>query len=170
MDAYRAELYGIYCILLSIKYISEHHGIDDGEINIICNCKGALTRAIIYDDRPTTRHPNYDLLWSIFDLRDNIEIDVSWEHVKGHQDEALLDRELTRYKTLNCKADAGAKEYLEHIHSNRIKPITELYGLQWQLCSQDRYIYKDFSSKIYMNRHGNALKTHIQSKQGYSDT
>ena len=72
MDAYRAELYGIYCILLSVKYISEHFQIRDGEIKIICDCKGALTRSIIYDDRPTTRHPNYDLLWSILDLRDNI--------------------------------------------------------------------------------------------------
>ena len=77
MDAYRAELYGIYCILLSIKYISKHHGIEDREIKIICNCKGVLTRAIKHDDCPTTRHPNYDLLWLIFDLRDDIEIDVS---------------------------------------------------------------------------------------------
>ena len=112
MDAYRAELYDIYCILLSVKYISEHFQIRDGEIKIICDCKGALTRSIIYDDRPTTRHPNYDLLWLIFNLRDDIEINVNWEHVKGHQDKAGLDRKLSRFKKLNCEADAGAKEYL----------------------------------------------------------
>ena len=169
MDAYRAELYGIYCILLSIKYIIDYFQIDGGSIKLVCDCKGALTRAVIYDNRPTTRHPNYDLLWAIFDLRDDLDIDITWEHVKGHQDDAELDRELTHLEKLNCEADAGAKEYLTYVKTHRNPPVTKLYGSQWRLKSVSGYIYKNFSSQIYLNRHGDKLREHIKSKQGYSE-
>ena len=95
MDAYRAELYDIYCILLSVKYIADYFQIPDGSIKLVCDCKGALTRAVIYVNCPTTRHPNYYLLWAIFDLRDDLDINITWAHVKGHQDNADLDCELT---------------------------------------------------------------------------
>ena len=109
MDAYRAELYGIYCILLCMKYICDEYKLQTGKIKILCDCKGSLTRSIIYNNRPTTRHPNYDLLWSIFDIRDNLEIDVNWEHVKGHQDDANLDRELTHFEKITLQSRRRGK-------------------------------------------------------------
>ena len=62
LDAYRAEIFGIYCVLICIKYILQTYDIDNGSITIVCDCFGTLTRAIIYDNHPTTRHPSFDLL------------------------------------------------------------------------------------------------------------
>ena len=72
--------------------------ISDGKVKILCDYKGALTRSVIYNDRPTTRHPNFDLLWAIFDLCDDIPIKLTWEHVKAHQDDAGLSRPLPRFR------------------------------------------------------------------------
>ena len=68
--------------------------ISDGKVKILCDYKGALTRSVIYNDRPTTRHPNFDLLWAIFDLCDDIPIKLTWEHMKAHQDDAGLSHPL----------------------------------------------------------------------------
>ena len=96
----------------------------------MCDCLGALTQAIIYDNRPTTRHPSFDLLWSIFDLRDEIPISIKWEHVYGHQDERQPGRQLSRLKQLNCEANSGAKTYLKHVCVQGMQPEPNVYGNQ----------------------------------------
>ena len=123
----------------------------------------------MYDNRPTTRHPNFDLLWSIFNLRDDIEIDITWGHVKGHQDKAEIDQPLTRFELLNCKVNKGAKELLQYVKHHNIQLTTRLFGPQWTLKSSDGAIYKDFSARIYMQQHGAALKHRIKQKHGYTE-
>ena len=102
-----------------------------GCVTIVCDCLGALTRAVIYDNRPTKNHPNFDLLWSIFELKDELLVNINWQHVYGHQDDAALGCPLTRLEKLNCEADAGAKEFLKHVQTNNMQPIDRLYGNQW---------------------------------------
>ena len=153
-----------------MKYICDEYKLQTGEIKILCDCKGTLTRSVVYNNRPTTRHPNYDLLWSIFDLQDNLEIDVNWEHVKGHQDNANLDQELTHFEKSNYEVDAGAKEYLRFVQIHEPKPITELYGSQWRIQSSTGYAYKNFNEQIYMSRHGYNLRNHVKNKQGYTES
>ena len=62
MDAYRSELFGIYCIMVCLKYVCMSFRVTRGTVTIVCDCLGALTRAVIYNNRPSTRHPNFDLL------------------------------------------------------------------------------------------------------------
>ena len=42
MDAYRAELHGIYCILHYIHNICTHFNITTGRVTVACDCDGAL--------------------------------------------------------------------------------------------------------------------------------
>ena len=49
MDAYHAEFFAIYCILICLKYIAEAHSIQSGMVKIVCDCLSALTRAVIYN-------------------------------------------------------------------------------------------------------------------------
>ena len=76
MGAYRAEMFGMYCILLCLYYICLTYNVRTRKVKIICDCLGALTRAIIYENCPTTSHLNFDLLWSIFDLRDELPLEI----------------------------------------------------------------------------------------------
>jgi hypothetical protein len=53
-DEYRDEIFGIYCIMVCLKYICEHFEIKKGSVKIVCDCLGALTCAVMYNNRPTT--------------------------------------------------------------------------------------------------------------------
>ena len=169
MDAYRAELHGIYCILICLKYICNTYNIIHGTVTIACDCDGALHRALRYKHRPAVSHPNFDILWSIFDLREDIAIDIKTEEVKGHQDDAQLGRALTRTERLNCEADHGAKEYLSYARTHRLRPIDTLYGNQWRLHHNGLPIHTKFKKQIYDICHSAPLAQHIKKKRGYSE-
>ena len=83
MDAYRAEVYGIYCILLYIHTVCHKFNMTTGAITIACNCDSAQFRVLKYQHRPTTSHPNYDLLWAIHDLQSVIPIKINYVEFKG---------------------------------------------------------------------------------------
>ena len=96
-------------------------------------------------------------------------IDVGWQHVYGHQDEVALGRPLTRLEKLNCETDAGAKAFLKHVLEHDLQPVSTLYGTQWRLKRDDRYICKNLRHHVYMSRHGRALIHHIKKRKGYND-
>ena len=94
MDPYRAELFGIYCVLLCINNIFHSFNIAHGFVTIACDCDGALMQAIHYGHRHTTSHPNFNILWAIFDLRRDTPVNFVAEEVKGHQDSTNIGRGL----------------------------------------------------------------------------
>jgi len=51
MDSYRAELYGIFCILLTISRFVKTHYIQNGKITIACDNKAILEHAFLYKER-----------------------------------------------------------------------------------------------------------------------
>ena len=46
MDSYRAELYGIFSILICLKHITLEHKINKGSIIIACDNKASLNNAL----------------------------------------------------------------------------------------------------------------------------
>ena len=62
----------------------------------MCDCDGALLCALNYQQRPTVSHPNFNILWLIFDLRKQIKLRMECIEVKDRQDSAGLGRPLTR--------------------------------------------------------------------------
>ena len=143
MDAYRAELHGIYCILLFAKVLCKKYSINNGRMTIACDCDNALFCALKYQHCPTTSQPNYDILWSIHDLCRDLDITIDYVEVQGHQDTAALGQPLTRLERLNCETHARAKKYLAYVKRRRSTPMNKLYGNQWWLRYKDEYIYKD---------------------------
>ena len=111
LDPYRAELHGIYCILICITYVREYYKIVKGNLKIVCDCKGALNTALRWSERPKIRCKHFDILWSIYDLRQELPIKLIPEHVYGNQDG--VKTVLSRLETLNCDADHGAKQFLK---------------------------------------------------------
>ena len=44
MEAYRAELFKLYCLLLFINLYCDYYQIDNGEVEIACDCLGAISK------------------------------------------------------------------------------------------------------------------------------
>ena len=115
MDPYRAELFGIYCVLLCINNICHSFNIAHGLVTTECDCNSTLMQAIRYGHCPTTSHPHFDILWAIFDLRQDTPVKFVVEEVKGHEDSANIGRGLTHVEMLNCEVDQEAKEFLTYV-------------------------------------------------------
>ena len=113
-------------------------------------------------------HPNFDILWAIFNLRNDIDIEIDWDEVKAHQDDADIGQELTCLETLNCKVDCGAKEFLRYIRQTNQPAVKTLYG--WRLSLNRDSIYTNLKRNIYGVCHGESLHEHIQNQKGYDMT
>ena len=162
MDPYRSELHGIYCILLFVKYFCKYFDIKNGTIKIVCDCKGALHSALKWDERATTTCKHYDLIWSIYELRKEITVQIIPEHVYGHQDD--LGKNLTRLEQLNCETDHGAKRYLQYCQDNNIKAQGEPYGSQWKLSINNILINQQIDTQIISAIHGKRLRKFLIEK------
>ena len=108
VDPYQAELYGIYCILLLLKYLCEGHNIKNRKSIVVCNCKGALQCTFEWTKQLNLGANHFDILWSIYQIRTSLPIETIPSHVYSHQDNT--SRPLTRHKQLNFKADFSLPE------------------------------------------------------------
>jgi hypothetical protein len=85
MDAYRAEVCGIYGCLAFTNELLQHHRISTGSITMACDCKPALLN--IFEkcfDKPAQSH--YDVIHACQLLRAASPIKWTSRHVYGHQD------------------------------------------------------------------------------------
>ena len=86
MEAYRAELFGLYCILLFIKLYCQYFNIEKGVIEIACDCESTVKNALCNAYKPTVSPKHYNLLAAIFNLSSEIPITLKFRHVRGHKD------------------------------------------------------------------------------------
>jgi hypothetical protein len=88
---------------------------------------------------PLPKHANYDLLSAIYSLLSASPLSWSGEHVKGHQDDHLLLRPLTRLEKLNVAMDTLAKHFWYHmvdpLNNDFLPaaPLHSIYGEGWQV-------------------------------------
>jgi hypothetical protein len=86
IDAYRAEVGGIYgCIAFTNKLLSEYN-ITQGQVTMDCDCLSALQNIFIHDfDKPS--QPHYDLIHAYRLLVQESPLTWKERHVYGHQDD-----------------------------------------------------------------------------------
>ena len=51
----------------------------------------------------------------MFELKQEVPIDIKCLKVKGHQDTTVLNGDLTLIEKLNCEVDNSAKEFLDYV-------------------------------------------------------
>ena len=115
MEAYRAELFGLYCLLFFINLYCDYYQIDNGEVEIACNCLGSISKGLLNEDRPKVTQKHHDLLLAIFYLRQSSPITLKFLHVYGHQDAS--NKTLDKWELLNCACDTRAKCMMAMIDS-----------------------------------------------------
>lgn len=133
MDSYRAELAG----LLGIFEFLEHHlGLCLAPLIIHCDGKSVLDRLrYLTSDKCAMRFFHSDLLTVATRIRDRLQIEIEFNHVKGHQDSKKSFEQLSQPAQLNVQVDALAKTFRRHIE--RTVPEGEWHR---PLCHKDTYI------------------------------
>jgi len=132
MDSYRAQLYGIFCTLLTISRLINTHNIQARKIVITCNNKASLEHAFLHNQRAVTQS-SYAILWTINDIRCDLPIHFIAMHVKGHQDRKQSP--LTLVEKLNCYVDIKAEECKDYIEGSTTYQYSDIQCFSsWNCC------------------------------------
>jgi hypothetical protein len=110
MDAYRAELGGIFGIIDLANQLCKENQILSGAITVGCDCASALTN-ITRIGHTTSQRPHHDMISGIRYLISVSPLQWTFHHVRGHQDDYAAYSQLDRWARLNIDMDALAKLY-----------------------------------------------------------
>ena len=112
-NSFRSELVGIMGLLMHIESICTKHQITAGSIEIHCDGESAIKRLKSCSDKVSNKSHHFDIINSILTLKQRLPIQVTFHHVKGHQDQFMPYWNLNKVARLNVKADRLAKEALQ---------------------------------------------------------
>jgi hypothetical protein len=108
INPYRSELGGILAIVIIVDAIASFHDIQEGTIELGCDCKSGITAIFthIYD---TPKQPHHDLIHKIRQKIAGSKIKWNYRHVQGHQDKHTSYNMLDMWGQLNIELDTMAK-------------------------------------------------------------
>jgi hypothetical protein len=131
INPYRAELAGIFAIVVAVEAIVAFHDIQSGSIELGCDCESGITTIFEHTyDKP--KQPHYDL---IHEIRQKIKASkLTWasRHVSGHQDKHVPVHLLDMWGQLNCEMDGLAKVYWNETHA-LVTPFFPPSTVGWSL-------------------------------------
>ena len=89
LDPIRCELAGIYIILQIVDYMVKYCDLNNGVIEISCDCKGGLIRTLLRgkSDFHFVSGSHLDLINSINIITRNDKTKIIGSHVSSHQDD-----------------------------------------------------------------------------------
>ena len=169
MDSYRAEIYGIYGIMVSLQYLVQHHQIKKGSVLIACDNKAGLYNSLAYNDRASVAQGSFDILWAIQSIKSSLPLEIRYQHVKGHQDKSR--RSLTLLETLNCIMDKKAGQYREYIESSTTYEYSKLhYYSNWNCTIKSKHITESLEKNVKDHIHYHKMKEHLVQNKGYTES
>ena len=147
MDSYRAELYGIFSIMMTLQHLVTTHDIQKGSVLVACDNKAALNNAFAYNDRASLNQGSFDILWAIQNIRRSIPLQIQHQHVKGHQDKT--GKPLTKLETLNCIMDRKAGSMREFVENSATYEYSKLHQyMNWSCSIQNEHITANLEKRI----------------------
>ena len=115
-NAYRSELTGLYSGLAFLSAVCEFFNVSSGSIIMRCDCKSAIYRSSTTHCKVPTATKHSDILRVIRRLSNLLPINVSYRHIRGHQDDFFTYSSLSRELQLNIDCDLLAKSTLRRLH------------------------------------------------------
>ncbi len=130
-DAYRAELAGIVGIfetLLSIQKRIQSIASPTTAAHIYCDGKSVLDKLRwLTVSTCSSRLHHFDLLSYAVKLKEAIQLQLTFTHVKGHQDDNIALDDLSFPAQLNVQMDSAAKAFSQYVlHSSVLDNHTPL--------------------------------------------
>ena len=105
--SYRSELVGLLGILEKLWYICKEENIKRGHCTIACDGLSALKSVgEIVRDTLNTRMTSVDIISACIHLKEIIPIELTFAHVKGHQDNNTPLENLSLPSQLNIMMDS----------------------------------------------------------------
>jgi len=162
-SAYRSELFGLWGILYTVKKFTTDMGITNGAMTIACDGLSALKQA----QNPQHTDPSaahYDLIGAIRWLRDAIPVQITFEHVKGHQDNGQ-SLALSRTAWMNIKMDTQAKQKAQIPHQGPVQ--YEIPSEGWVCAIQGQRQPKNLLNALREHINGITIQEHWATKRRY---
>jgi hypothetical protein len=110
-NAYRGELLGLMAIHLILLSVDRIHGTVAGNVEVVSDCLGALQWVT---DLPPYQIPSQckhsGILKNILVNCHTLSFTLHYQHVRAHQDDATLFKNLSRKAQLNCICNHTAKQ------------------------------------------------------------
>jgi hypothetical protein len=166
IDAYRAEVGGIYgCVAFTNKLLTEHD-IRQGKATMACDCLSALRNIFTNDyDKPSQAH--YDLIHACRSLV--AESPILWQerHVYGHQDTRNPFHQLDQWEQLNIEMDTLAKAQWI-VHKQQQRPFFDLPSdSTWSIWHNGRRLTRWSEKTAQHLIHATTAKTYWTRKQRF---
>jgi hypothetical protein len=139
--SFRSEAVGLLMIVVAVKTVCEHHGIDQGEITVACDGQAALNACFSKNFKIDPGAPHYDVITAVRTVVKQCSIKFDPVHVKGHQEIRPLDRlgALNEEMDTECKAWWARDEL----------PLSELFPNEaWSVWLKGRKITSDIKAEI----------------------
>jgi exonuclease III len=155
LDAYRAELGGIYGSIATVNMLASAFHVQNGGITLGCDCLSAI-HTILKHSNPSPKTASYDLITAIRSLLRKSTITWTFEHIAGHQDDHIAYTHLDRWGQLNVDMDQLAKAHWQALDNNRpnpffLPPTDGQWSIWHSLCRLSRW-HPDKSSTLYHNQ------------------
>lgn len=88
-----------------ITEICKFHHVSEAKITVACDNISALHQALDTSQVITSKNLDHDLLFAIWDKMRHCNVQWSFIHVKGHQDDNKAAHELNRLEVLSIEMD-----------------------------------------------------------------
>jgi hypothetical protein len=164
-NAYRGKLLGLMAIHLILLSVDRIHGALDENVEVVSNCLGALRWVM---DLPPYRIPSRckhsDILKNILVNCRTLSFTLHYRHVRAHQDDGTLFKNLSRKAQLNCICDHIAKQRIaidwsESGRSGRMFPLEPI-----GMFSQGEKLTSNTGKLLWFWAHRQLARTYYHSK------
>ena len=112
-NAYRSELAGLYASLATVLAVCTLYEIETGSLRVCCDNERALFLSSSTTQRVSPRRRHSDILRAIRVVRGAIPLSLTFDHVRGHQDDRVMYQDLDLASQLNVDCDLLAKSFLQ---------------------------------------------------------
>ena len=158
MNPYRSKIAGIFAIVVIIEAIARFHDIQEGIIELGCDCESGIT-AIFTHKYDTPKQPHHDLIHEIRQTIAKSKLTWKYRHVRGHQDKHATYNMLDMWGRLNVEMDTMAKVYWNDT-SNCVEPFYPTSTFGWSLWTEARKLSNWDRQSLYNHARSTTILDH----------
>jgi hypothetical protein len=122
VDSYRSELQGVHAMLLGLFAFCTFYNITEGGVRLGCDNSSCVQHGQGDWQKVSLSTKHADIIQAIRVLKNKLPVQVTFEHVYGHQDDRLSFNTLPRLAQLNVTMDHCAKEMLQALYAHSPSP------------------------------------------------
>ncbi|KAG7366658.1 hypothetical protein IV203_029328 [Nitzschia inconspicua] len=173
MDSYRAEAYGKCSILQFLFLLREYYDLTLAPMQVYCDNEALVKNVNKAREQSRPQFPNdalkasWDVLQAVVRLAKLLP-QITFHHIRGHQDTQVPLDKLSRPAKLNVQADKLAGSY-QRLSSHKTIQAPMIDGTNCHLIYDGQTVASKHRKNIRDHRRTKELKTYIKQKTGMSE-